>query len=360
MSEPFSAPTPGAAVVCLHDGCVLLIRRAREPNRGRWSFPGGRVEPGETARACAEREALEEAGLRVRVLDPVDVYDALFPPYHYTVADYLAEPAGSADLRPGGDVLDARWVPFEELAAYEVTEAMEAVLRRARWLDAVRRGAPAALGMPTPAPPAPVRGVYVITDARLHPGRDHRDIARAALAGGAAAIQLRDKTTDAGLLLPAAREISAWCRAAGALFLVNDRVDLALAAEADGVHVGQTDLPAADVRRQLGPRACVGVSVENAEQARAAEAAGADYLGVGPIYGTATKADAGSAVGLEHLRRIREATRLPVVAIGGLTAARLPETRAAGADAAAVIGAVALADDMVAAVRRLAVAWGDD
>jgi thiamine-phosphate pyrophosphorylase len=343
---------------------VLLVRRAREPNRGRWSYPGGRIEPGETARQAAAREALEETGLRVRILDPVDVYDAVFPPYHYCVADYLAVPEGDVDPEAGSDVSEARWVPFEELDAYDLTDAMRTVLERARWLLSLQGEAPPSLGLDLEAvPPAGVgvrkdlrervRGLYVITDDTLVPGRGHVEIARAALEGGARLVQLRDKRRDAGELLPVARETAALCRAAGALFIVNDRIDLAAAAGADGVHLGQTDLPAAEARRLLGPGTVIGVSVENEEQARAAEAGGADYLGVGAIYGSGSKSDAGPAVGVEHLRRLRAASLLPIVAIGGITRERIPEVVAAGADAVAVIGAVAGAPDPVLAVEEL-------
>src|SRR3569833_4048239 len=153
MVEEIRAPVPGAAVVCLDGDRVLLVQRGREPNRGRWSFPGGKVEPGEAARATAEREALEETGVRVRVLEVVDVYDAIFPPYHYCVADYLALPMGSDEPTPGSDAQAARWVPFDEVDRYDLTDAMYRVLARARWLRAVRMGAPPALGMaPDPVP----------------------------------------------------------------------------------------------------------------------------------------------------------------------------------------------------------------
>jgi thiamine-phosphate pyrophosphorylase len=367
MEECAGAPVAGAAVVCLDRGRVLLVRRGREPHQGRWSYPGGKIRPGETARDAARREALEETGVAMRVLDVIDVFDALLPPYHYCVADYLAAPeAGDAPV-PGDDVTDARWVPFDELEGYAITEAMRRVLERARWLLAVREGAPPALGMETGAGTLPaaagrralqerVRGLYLITDETVSPGRSHLEIAQAALAGGARVVQLRDKRRDAGELLPAAREMAALCRDAGALFIVNDRVDLALAAGADGVHLGQTDLPVREARKLLGEEKLIGVSVEDAAQARAAEVDGADYLGVGAIYGSATKADAGAPVGLEQIRRFREVSALPVVAIGGITLERAPEVREAGAAAAAVIGAVAAAPDMEAAARRLAAA----
>jgi thiamine-phosphate pyrophosphorylase len=137
---------------------------------------------------------------------------------------------------------------------------------------------------------------------------------------------------------------------------VNDRVDLAAASGAHGVHLGQTDLPVREARALLGPGRLIGVSVEDAAQAARAEADGADYLGVGPIYATGSKADAGPAVGTEQLIRLRRATRLPLVAIGGITRDRVAATLAAGAAAVAVIGAVAAAPDPETAARELAAA----
>ncbi len=362
---PGARPVAGAAVVCLRADAVLLVRRAQPPNAGRWSFPGGKIEPGETARQAAEREAWEETGLRVRALEVVDVFDAIFPPYHYCVVDYLAECVdAAAEPAAADDVDEARWVSYTDLEAHDLTEAVRLVLARARWMQEVRGAVPRALGL---APEAPLdrsalrtrlAGIYVVTDATLIPGRGHAEVARAALAGGAAVIQLRDKQADAGVLLPLAREIGALCRASGALFIVNDRVDLALAADADGVHLGQTDLPIREARRLLGPGRLIGISVEDEQQVRAAQAAGADYLGVGAIYGSATKLDAGAPVGLEQIRRLRTVSHLPLVAIGGITRDRLPAVREAGADMAAVVGAVAAAPDPETVARDLVRTWG--
>jgi thiamine-phosphate pyrophosphorylase len=363
--ESMSRPVAGAAVVCLKGDCVLLAQRAQEPNRGRWSYPGGKIEPGETARQAAAREADEETGVRVTVLDVVDVYDAIFPPFHYCVADYLAVPIDDAEPRPGADAMDARWVSFSEIGEYDLTEAMERVLARARWLLSVRDDGPPPLGLDLDSVPPSgvgaatslreaVEGLYFITDETVAPGRTHVDLARAALAGGARVIQLRDKRRDAGELLPIALEIRDLCREAGAVFVVNDRVDLALAAGADGVHLGQTDLSVDVARRLMGPDRLIGVSVEGPDQAQAAEACGADYLGVGAIYGSANKADAGAAVGVEQIRRMRAVSRLPVVAIGGITLDRIDEVRRAGASSVAVIGAIATAPEPEAAARALA------
>jgi thiamine-phosphate pyrophosphorylase len=358
MSEPVERAIPAAAVVCLNYTHVLLVQRAREPNRGRWSFPGGKIEPGETARQAAAREVLEETGLRVEVFDVVDVYDAIFPPYHYVVTDFLAIPGGGK-LKPQTDVMDARWVPFDEVGQYDITPQMQQVLDRARWLQYARFAAPPSLGL---APVAmemqfadfwALEGLYVVTDETLPPGRSHVEIARAALEGGARIIQLRDKRRDAGELLPLAEEIRALCRPFGAIFIVNDRVDLAVASNAAGVHLGQTDLPVRAARKMLGPDKLIGVSVENEEQVLQAEREGADYLGVGAIYGSATKPDAGEAVGPGQIARFHAISRLPIVAIGGITLERVPEVVAAGARAIAVVGAVVGAPDPKQAAREL-------
>jgi thiamine-phosphate pyrophosphorylase len=195
--------------------------------------------------------------------------------------------------------------------------------------------------------------VYVITDARHARGRSHREIAEAAIRGGATAVQLRMKEEPARIVLDVARAIGPLCRAAGVAFIVNDRLDVAMLAGADGVHVGQDDLPATDARALLGPRAVIGVSAATVEEGIAAERAGADYLGVGAVYGTATKSDAGAPVGLARLTEIRRALRLPLVGIGGITAENAAAVIQAGADGVAVITAVTLAEDMADAVRRL-------
>ncbi len=189
----------------------------------------------------------------------------------------------------------------------------------------------------------------VITDATLVPGRDHVTIARAALAGGADMIQLRDKAGDMRALLPQARAIQSLCRSHGAIFIVNDRLDLALAAEADGAHVGQEDLPAETARSLLGPGQILGVSTHNREQALAARASGADYIGFGPMFLTGTKATGYTPRGPDALREIQAAVPIPILAIGGITLENVAEVIAAGATAPAIISAIVAAPDITAA-----------
>ncbi|KKL03497.1 hypothetical protein LCGC14_2625560 [marine sediment metagenome] len=188
-------------------------------------------------------------------------------------------------------------------------------------------------------------------------GRDEVEIAREALAGGARLLQLRDKTREKGLQLPIARALRALCRERGAPFIVNDHVDLALAVEADGVHVGQKDLPVSVVRRLVPPEMIVGCSANNPEEARRAEAAGADYVSVGRLFPTGSKQDTRPATP-ETLRAVKAAVSLPVCAIGGINEANIDEVVAAGVEMAAVIAAVITAPDVRQAARRLAARFG--
>ena len=192
----------------------------------------------------------------------------------------------------------------------------------------------------------------VITDATLAPGRDHVAIASAALAGGADMIQLRDKTGDLRALLPQARAIQALCRSLGAVFIVNDRLDLALAAGADGAHVGQEDLPAEAARALLPPGRILGVSTHSREQAEAAREGGADYIGFGPMFPTGTKETGYTPRGVEMLRQMRATVSLPILAIGGITLENVAEVIGAGATAPAVISAIVAAPDIAAAAAE--------
>jgi len=196
--------------------------------------------------------------------------------------------------------------------------------------------------------------LYVITDEKASRGRSHLQVAEAAILGGADVLQLRDKEASSGRLYRVAMQLRKLTRDANIPFIVNDRLDIALAADADGVHVGQTDLPASVVREIMGPDRILGVSVDTVEEALLAEKDGADYLGVGPVFeARGTKPDAGEPLGVERIARIRRHCRLPIVAIGGIDAENAGMVRYAGADAAAVISAIGTADDIARAVRRL-------
>jgi thiamine-phosphate pyrophosphorylase len=198
-----------------------------------------------------------------------------------------------------------------------------------------------------------VKGLYVITAEIAHMGRSHIDIARAAISGGAQAIQLREKSASDDIFR-IAQEMRELTRQAGVKFIVNDRVDVALAAEADGVHIGQQDMGILEARRMLGSNKIVGISATCVDEAVKAEVQGADYVGVGPIFPTPSKSDAVEPIGCGVLEDIRKRVRIPLVAIGGINAENVEKVLLAGADSIAVISAVSLAEDMVSAARELA------
>jgi thiamine-phosphate pyrophosphorylase len=202
----------------------------------------------------------------------------------------------------------------------------------------------------------PIQGVYAIIDPDACRGRDPRDVARLAIEGGARVLQWRDKRRDKGDQLASARAFVRVCREAGALSIINDHADLAVVVMADGVHVGQHDLPVYAVRQMLGVRGIVGVSTNNADEAVQAERRGADYVAVGAIFPTSSK-ETTRAADLERIRAVKRAVRIPVVAIGGINEANIAQVVAAGADASAVIGAICGADDIRAATVRLAAAF---
>ena len=204
----------------------------------------------------------------------------------------------------------------------------------------------------------------VITDEVLARPRALSDVVREALAAGAPTIQLRLKSASARELLEAAQTLMPIVRSAGALFIVNDRLDVALAAGADGVHLGPDDPPVKDVRRVADARSgvadtfIVGYSTDTTDEAARAEAEGADYLGVGAVYATANKSDAGDVIGLEGLRRVVKVVSIPVVAIGGITPERAPAVAKTGACGSATIGAVMSATEPAEAVRELLLPFG--
>lgn len=183
-------------------------------------------------------------------------------------------------------------------------------------------------------------GLYPITDARLS-GLSHAEQVERMARGGARVIQLREKQKDARRFFREAEAALRVARSHGLRLIINDRVDIALALGADGVHLGQDDLPPEAARRLLGERAVIGFSTHNLEQALAASRLPIDYLAIGPIFPTSSKENPDAVVGLDGLRRVRAALpALPLVAIGGITPANAHETLAAGADSLAVISAL--------------------
>jgi thiamine-phosphate pyrophosphorylase len=195
--------------------------------------------------------------------------------------------------------------------------------------------------------------LYLITDPSLCGVRGVRATVRAAIAGGATMVQLRDPEGKTRALVEEARALAAILRPAGIPFIVNDRVDIALAAEADGVHLGQSDMLPADARRLIGRHRILGLSITSEADLERSDLAGVDYLGVGPIYPSPTKSDAAPAIAIGGLIAIRKRTSLPIVAIGGLHAGNAGEAIATGADGVAVVSAICAAPDPQTAAREL-------
>ena len=202
---------------------------------------------------------------------------------------------------------------------------------------------------------SPDFSVYVVTDRSLSRGRSTVDVVREAVAGGATCVQLREKRASTREFLEEARAVQAVLREQNVPLLINDRVDIALAAGAAGVHLGQQDMPIAEARKWGPPSWIIGISAESIEDAIRAEKEGADYIGVSPVFSTPTKTDTAVPLGLEGLRAIRAAVRIPLVAIGGIQLRNAREVIRAGADGLAVVSAIVSADsprEAAAALRR--------
>jgi len=194
--------------------------------------------------------------------------------------------------------------------------------------------------------------LHLVTDSALCGPRGILAVVEAAVRGGVTCVQLREKSLDTRAFVERARALKAWLLPLGVPLLINDRVDVALACGADGVHVGQNDMAPEDVRR-LMPRGLIGLSVESLAQLDAAERAPVDYYGISPVFATRSKHDAAPALGLPGLRAIRAGTRRPLVAIGGIDASNAAQVMAAGADGLAVVSALCSSADPEAAARDL-------
>lgn len=194
----------------------------------------------------------------------------------------------------------------------------------------------------------------LVTDCAFLGGRKLADIVAAGLRGGVSMVQLREKQANTRIFLAQAQLLKALLAGTGVPLIINDRVDIALAVDADGVHVGQADMPLAQVRALIGGNKIVGLSITDAAQVMQADASAADYLGIGPVFAQATKSDAGQPLGIDGFANLRRMVRgRPVLAIGGIKPEHAQALRAAGADGLAVVSAIMGADDPETAARAL-------
>lgn len=199
-------------------------------------------------------------------------------------------------------------------------------------------------------------GIYLVTSQDFSGGRSTPEIIRAALGGGIRLIQLREKTMAAADFMALAHQARALTAAHGALLIINDRLDVALAVEADGVHLGQDDLPVR-AARERAPDLIIGASTHSVAEALAAQAEGASYFNIGPVYPTRTKRWDEACLGPEGVRMIAAGARIPFTVMGGITAGHFAELTACGARVAAVVTAITMADDPAGAARDLLAAW---
>ncbi len=195
--------------------------------------------------------------------------------------------------------------------------------------------------------------LYLVTDRGLSGGRPTAEIVRAAVEGGVTCVQLREKHCPTREFIAQAQAIRGFLKARGIPLVINDRLDVAQAVGADGVHLGQSDMPLAAARAIVGDRLLIGISAESVADAIEAEKGGADYLGVSPVFATATKTDTAPALGLAGLAAIRRAVGIPLVGIGGLNRDNAAAVVASGADGVAVVSAIVAAPDPAQAAREL-------
>jgi thiamine-phosphate pyrophosphorylase len=195
--------------------------------------------------------------------------------------------------------------------------------------------------------------LHILTDTVLQSRFSHMEITRLAIVGGADTIQYRQKSGSTREMIEIARNMKRLCSEADVTFIVNDRLDVAIAAEADGVHLGQEDFPIPMARELLGEGRIIGGSAATLDEARKCLSEGADYVGFGPVYPTSSKDDAGPVSGIDTLKQVVEIIPVPIIAIGGVGAENIPDVMRAGARGIAVISAVCCQDDPEKATRSL-------
>lgn len=195
--------------------------------------------------------------------------------------------------------------------------------------------------------------LYLVTDRELSLGRSLEEVVSEAVKGGVTVVQLREKDASTGEFIELARRLMKLLKPLRIPLIINDRVDVALAVDADGVHIGQSDMSYEDARRLLGPDKIIGLSVENFKDIEAANALDVDYIGISPVYGTPTKTDTAEPFGLEGLRKAVQMSVHPTVAIGGMNASTIGEVMAAGTDGVAVVSAICSAENIRKATSDL-------
>ena len=299
----YENPLPATAAVVFNDkNEVLLVKRNVQPQKGEWCLPGGFIELDETPENGCLRELGEETGLKAEIDQLVGAYLSLNPFYKSVLIIGFTTKNVTGEIRAGDDSDEVAYFKVGKvprLAFRSHREILRKVLRSKgdRNLDLEERGD---------------FGAYVITS------KNHVKIAAKACRAGARILQYRDKTSDRKDILKRAREIRKITLKHDTLFIINDYIDIALMVNADGVHLGQDDIPIPEARKLFPPGFIIGCSTHSLDQALEAERMGADYIGSGPVFATPTK-ESYPPIGIDCVKKVIRTVKIPVIAIGGLT-----------------------------------------
>lgn len=309
----YENPLPATAAVVINDkNEVLLVKRKVEPQKGNWCLPGGFIELDETPESGCLRELQEETGLDAEIDRLIGVYPSKSPIHNWVLVIGFAVKNMKGTILPGDDCEDAVFFKLEPEPTLAF-KSHQSILRKALNSDRSRK----------PGLKTGDFGAYVITSG------DHREIARQACRAGARILQYRDKTSTRKELLRTAQTIREITAQHNTLFIMNDFIDIALLAAADGVHLGQDDIPLAQARKLVPLGFIIGCSTHSLAQALEAEKSGADYIGSGPVFATPTK-EHYTPIGIDCVKQVVQTVHIPVVAIGGLNLQNIPGLYAAG------------------------------
>ncbi|MGD2089026.1 MAG: thiamine phosphate synthase [Candidatus Aminicenantes bacterium] len=354
----YENPLPATAAVVFNENHeVLLVKRSVEPKVGQWCLPGGFVEMAEAPEDGCLRELKEETGLEGEIHQWAGNIISESPVYQWVIVMGYSIKNIRGQLTAGDDCSEAVFFNLETMPPIAFSSHRQ-ILKNV--LETPRRGEPDDSRQMTPetspnekllqgvqgdgflekSPP----GAYVITSG------NHTEIAERACSAGARILQYREKHASRQEMVKTAREIRKITKKYGTLFIVNDFIDIALIVKADGVHLGQDDIPIAAARKIVPPGFVIGRSTHSLEQALEAEQQGADYIGSGPVFATPTKEDY-FPIGIDTVKQVIETVRIPVVAIGGLNLDNISELQKVGVKNFAMVRA--FQKDTAKVVRRI-------
>ncbi len=326
QSPLYENPTPATAAVFFNEQDeVLLVKRKVEPKKGQWCLPGGFVEMEETPEECCLRELKEETNLNGSIDRLVGVYLSENPVYKsvLVIGYFLNQVRGH--IRAGDDSEDVKYYPVQYLPSIAFKS------HRSLIYDSLKVYKNYALK------PGTVKGHYHF-GAYVISSQNHVEIIEKACRAGARIVQYRDKYSEKKEILENAKNIRKIASQYRSLFLVNNHLDIAIISRADGIHLGQNDIPIKDARQMAPGHFIIGVSTHSLEQALEAEAQGADYIGIGPVFSTPTKKDY-VPIGIELVKQVLKAVSIPVVAIGGLNLQNVMELKKIGIKNVALVRA---------------------